>query len=367
MMHHPADSDEIPPPDPVHYAEQALLGALLFNPRQLHRANNLLPGHFADPAHRALYAAMRTLIPPPPEVHRREPVWVNAVLAHAVVDAPGLTVAHAHALVDACPNPAHVGAYALMIRAGHLRRTLREPAQRLAQTATDSTLPDPTTTVLEEAGALARLLDQLAVHWRPHTGALPRTSIPAAAPRAATADEREEERLFLAASTAQPHALRTLPTHLQPEDFTDPLHQQLYRCLTALAHRSGPIDPVTVLWEAQHRGLLAHRHTPPDIVAAVSDPAGSAEHWAEQIPQRALLARAQATASIIATLTDDPTNTPHQLINRARHALSDFITQHTRRRGRPPSAPATRELRARPPSPPRATIPGEQILRRSSR
>ncbi|MFJ4533997.1 DnaB-like helicase N-terminal domain-containing protein [Streptomyces nigrescens] len=44
---------------------------------------------------------------------------------------------------------------------------------------------------------------------------------------------------------------------LQPDDFTHPLHAGLWQCLVALTRRDTPVAPVTVLWEAQHRGLLS--------------------------------------------------------------------------------------------------------------
>ena len=43
---------------------------------------------------------------------------------------------------------------------------------------------------------------------------------------------------------------------LRPGDFADPAHGQIYRCLGSLHHRGEPIDRITVLWEAQRRGLL---------------------------------------------------------------------------------------------------------------
>ncbi|MEC4019759.1 DnaB-like helicase N-terminal domain-containing protein [Streptomyces sp. H27-D2] len=337
---HP-DSDLDPiPPGPAHYAEQALLGALLLDPDQLPQSAQLLPAHFANASHAAVYAALRTLTPPGPEAHAQAPLWLNPVLATAVTAAPALTASYLHTLISSCPRAQHAGAYARMVRAEHARRTLRRHAQRLAQTVTDPTLPHPVAVVLRQADVLARHLDELAAQFTPHPGSLPRTPQPAPPAPDGSQAALDEERLFLATATAHPHTLQNL-RWLQPEDFAEPLHGQLYRCLTALAHRGDPVDPVTVLWEAQHRGLLATGLTPAGLLALTSTPVGSPEHWAEQILQRALLTGAHTTATRIHTFTEDPANTPHQLITGARRALGEFTALRQRwhrAQGNPPAA-----------------------------
>lgn len=67
-------------------------------------------------------------------------------------------------------------------------------------------------------------------------------------------------------------------------------------------------------------------------MALVSTPAGSPEHWGEQILRRALLAHAQTIATRITTYTDDLANTPHQLITGSRRALADLNTLRSRYR-----------------------------------
>src|ERR1044072_2011176 len=116
------------------------------------------------------------------------------------------------------------------------------------------------------------------------------------------------------------------------------------------------VDPVTVLGEAQHRGLLTDTLTPNDLMALVSTPAGSPEHWGEEILTRALLVRAQTVAARITAYTDDSANTPHQLITGSRRALADLNALRVRwnRATRPAHAPR-RKLPARPAPPPRAT------------
>jgi replicative DNA helicase len=324
------DFDVEPAPEPpVHYAEQALLGALLLDPGQLARTEALLPEHFRSPAHRAVYAAMCTLTPPELEVHRKEPVWVNAVLARAVEEAPGVSAAYLHTCIGACLRPQHAASYAEMVRADHARRTLRVHAVRLEQAATDTTLPDPVTAVAEQAAAIGQFVDQLANRFTSRTARLPRTPVPAPPPPEMSEEVVEEERLFLATATAQPNVIKELT--LRPEDFAVPLHGQLYQCLTGLAHRGEDIDPITVLWEAQHRGLLTWDAGPNNVLTLFSQPAGSPEHWAEQILRRALLFGARRTAARIRTVAEDQANTTHQLVTGTRRALAALSALRTRR------------------------------------
>ncbi|MEV5506539.1 DnaB-like helicase N-terminal domain-containing protein [Streptomyces orinoci] len=348
--------DDFPPPEPVHYAEQALLGALLLHPQRLKTIGPLEPDHFGNHSHGTLFAAMRTVPVPDPEAHAKEPVWLNAVLEAARPEAPGLDASYLFTLVQACPRPEHAATYAQMIRAGHARRTLRMHAQRLAHTAADTTLPNPAASTVEQADALARFLDELAGQFPPHPGSLPRTPLPPPPPRETHEDALDEERLLLATATAHSAELKTM-RWLQATDFSWPLHGAVFQCLAALAHRGDPVDPVTVLWEAQHRALLTPGIAPADLMALLSTPAGSPEYWGEKILQRSLLAQARTTAERIQALTDDPANTPHQLVTGSRRALADFTAvrarwQHT---GTKPS-PAAR-LPSRAPAAPRAGPP----------
>ncbi|MFC4612900.1 DnaB-like helicase N-terminal domain-containing protein [Streptomyces maoxianensis] len=63
------DLDTIPPPQPVFYAEQALLGALLLEPQRRDDVSGLGPDAFSTAAHSALFAAIRSLPAPDPVQH----------------------------------------------------------------------------------------------------------------------------------------------------------------------------------------------------------------------------------------------------------------------------------------------------------
>ncbi|MEV5242987.1 DnaB-like helicase N-terminal domain-containing protein [Streptomyces cinnamoneus] len=350
----------------MHYAEQALLGAILLDPQQLKTVGVLEPGHFGDHSHAALFAAMRTVPPPAPATHASEPVWLNAVLRIARPEAPGLTAAYLHNLVHACPCAGHAAAYARMIRAEQARRALRTRAQRLAQRATDAAGTHPAAAVLAEADALARFLDELSGQFAPHTGSLPRTPPPTAPRRDVSQEVVEEERLLLASATAHPAGLKAM-RWLQAEDFAVPLHGALFQCLTALVHRDDPVDAVTVLWEAQHRSLLTTNVTPAHLMALLSTPVDSPEHWGERVLQRALLARAHVVASRIQAFTDDLANTPHQLLTGSRRALADLTAIRIRWQRTTPPAPTGRPRTPLPPAATRAGPPAAVSAHRTTR
>ncbi|MDX2821582.1 DnaB-like helicase N-terminal domain-containing protein [Streptomyces ipomoeae] len=323
------DLDRIPAPKPVHYAEQALLGALLLEPHRLADTHPIKAGHFESHTHAALFTAIQALTPPEHAEHATKPAWLNMVLDKARPHAPGLSASYLHSLVQFCPNPKHAAAYARMIRADHARRALRLHAERLAAAATDPTLPHPADTVLARADALGRLLDDLAGQYAPHSNPLPRTSPPATSVRQASEEDLDEERDLLASATAMPAEVRHM-RWLAPNDFVLPLHAALWQCLTTLVHRGDVVDPVTVLGEAQHHGLITDTLTPRDVMAHISTPAGSPEYWGERVLQRALLSRAHQVAETITAYTDDPANTPHQLITGSRRALADLHILRTR-------------------------------------
>ncbi|MFF9040551.1 DnaB-like helicase N-terminal domain-containing protein [Streptomyces sp. NPDC014892] len=318
------------PPQPVYYAEQALLGALLLEPHRLHEVDGIKPESFSNYAHGALFGAIHALPVPAPAQHAQDTNWLNAVLAAAREDARALTAAYLHTLIQACPQPRHAPAYARMIEAEHARWTLRAHAERLALTASDGTLPHPVLDALSEADALARALDDIAARFPSHSGSPPRAPTPA--PRAVLGNPEEavdEERLLLAAATAHPDDVEQL-RWLSTDDFTHPLHAGLWQCLTALARRRAPVDPVTVVWEAQQRGLLASGAEPTGLLGLLKTAAGSAEYWGERILQRSVLATAHQVGLRIGAFTDNPATTPYQLILGSRRALADLSAVRAR-------------------------------------
>ncbi|MEU8522422.1 DnaB-like helicase N-terminal domain-containing protein [Streptomyces sp. NPDC048577] len=355
-MHRTPDPENEPPyepadPPPAHFAEQALLGAVLLDPGLLPTLEQLGPAVFAHPAHAAVFAAMRTVPAPASPTARTGLDWLNAVLAKARRQAPGLTPSYMHTLISACPRPHHAPAYAAILRSEHARRTLRLHAERLAQAATDTTVPDRPQHALDAADVLARHLDELAEHFPTHPRPLPRTPPPQAAPDD-TDEGREAEQWLLACAVSHPDHAR-LMGWLTADDFLHPGHAGLWQCVTTLAHRGDPVDPVTVLWEAQHRGLLAAGLTPADTLALLSTPVGSAGYWGERLVERTLLARALQAARHVTAYAADPANSVHQLVTGSRRALADLHAVRSRWcRATHPADPST--IPAAGPAAPRA-------------
>ncbi|MFI9749734.1 DnaB-like helicase N-terminal domain-containing protein [Streptomyces collinus] len=351
------DLDTLPPPQPVYYAEQALLGALLLEPHRIDDVSGIEPDSFSNQAHGALFAAIRALPAPDPVQHAQDTTWLNAVLTTAREDARGLTASYLHTLIQVCPWPRHSSAYARMIETDHARRTLRAQAERLAQTATDVTLPHPVPTTLAEADALADAVDDIAARFPPHSG--PRQRIPAPAPTATPSnaeDAVDEEWLLLATATAHPADVEQMQW-LTVDDFTHPLHAGLWQCLTALTRRRAPVDPVTVLWEAQQCGLLTTRVEPTELLNLLGAPAGSPQHWGERILQRSLLATAHHVGCRIEAFTDAPATTPYQIVIGSRRALADLSSVRTRWHQATSPPPTTKPSRARATAPSRASPP----------
>ncbi|TWV42543.1 replicative DNA helicase [Streptomyces misionensis] len=353
-MPHTPDPDEDglaarPPHPPVYYAEQALLGSLLAEPQRLADVSGIGPEAFSTPAHTAVFNALRTLPAPPPADTdwaaafgalraRSGPVpaertdhtaWLDTVLASACEQARGLTAAHLHALISACPNPRHIAAYARIIEGEHARRRLHRAAQHLIQTAQDASLPHPVPIAFAEADALASMVDDIAAAFPPHSGSLPRTPAP---PPALVRDGEEgaqEERLLLATCAARPADAEQMHW-LAADDFTRPLHAGLWQCLTALIRRGAPIDRVTLVWEAQQRGLLSHADDPRDLLGFLAETDVCAPYLGERILHRSALTTAQQVGRRIAAFTDDAANTPCQLVVGSRRALADLTAVRAR-------------------------------------
>ncbi|MEU8617353.1 DnaB-like helicase N-terminal domain-containing protein [Streptomyces sp. NPDC048623] len=355
-----ADAEDLYEPaerPPVHYAEQALLGAVLLQPALLAALEDLGSSAFDSPVHAAIFAAMND-VPAPAEATASAGLgWLNTVLSKARPQAPGLSPSYMHTLISACPQPQHAPAYAVVIRAEHARRTIRLHAEQLAQAATDTTVPDRPRHALIAADALVRHLDQLAERFPFHARPLPRTPQPPA-PQLSAGDEiRETEQWLLASAVSRPEQLQGM-RWLTSDDFLDPVHACLWQSMTTLAHRRDPVDPVTVLWEGQQRGLLSSGIAPAAVIALLSTPVGSASYWGERLLERNLLARALHAAGQITAYTADPANSVNQLVTGSRRALADLHTvrsrwQHATRPivASPSSAESSAAPRAGPRSP----------------
>ncbi|MEU2266011.1 hypothetical protein ABZ568_06105 [Streptomyces olindensis] len=166
----------------------------------------------------------------------------------------------------------------------------------------------------------------------------------------------DEEWLLLATATAHPADIKQM-RWLIADDCTLRLRARLWQCLNALTRRGAPVDPVTVLWETQYRGLLTSGVQPPKLLNLLGAPAGSPQHWGERILQRSVLATAHHVARRIEAFTDDPVTTPSQLVVGSRRALADLAAVRTRWHHATSPAPTAKSSHTRATAPPRAGPP----------
>nr|WP_202434527.1 MULTISPECIES: DnaB-like helicase N-terminal domain-containing protein [unclassified Streptomyces] len=337
-------------------AEQAVLGAVLLDPDQLAHLDWLAPDHFYRPVHQALFAALRTLRSDGhPAIGAEGPVplsWVTDAIDEAGRHVRGLTAAYTHSLISACPRPAHAPVYGRMVLEGAIHRTVAEHAVRLHQVARADALQGEVEGALRSADVLTGVLTDLARRW----GTEPRPVAPATAPAIGPAipppvradQVAEDERFLLAVLTEQPKAMAEVVDWLRPVDFADPAHGQLYRCLGALHHRGEPIDRITLLWEAQRRGLLADGTLSGEQLTALCDDVipGSAEWFGEKVMRSSLTRTAAASARAVRELAEDEALGPGRLINHALHALGPLDEVRARWQAangtpapKPPAAP----------------------------
>ncbi|MFF8990863.1 DnaB-like helicase N-terminal domain-containing protein [Streptomyces sp. NPDC014983] len=377
---------------PLLQAEQAVLGAVLLDPGQLPRLSGWLrPDHFYRPHHAALYAALLKLHsdghpgagPQPiapttedrkagawptaaPTAGRDERLaWMDDAIAEANTEVRGLTAVYLHTLIAACPRPAHAPVYGRMVLEGAIHRTVAKHATRLHQMARADTVRGSAEDTLHYAQVLTDVLSDLARRWgtdpRPMAPPTPLPQPAAANQPPASEELLADEEYLLAVLTAHPDALGELVGWLRPEDFANPGHGRIYRCLGALHHRGEPVDEVTVLWEAQRRGALADGTLTAEDVLRLCDsksPAGIADYLGEQVVRAALVRTAASAARQVRALADDESLAPGRLIGYALHALSPL--DDIRRRWRAASGAPEAASAPHPAPQPTAHVPSSR-------
>ncbi|WP_051816776.1 DnaB-like helicase N-terminal domain-containing protein [Kitasatospora sp. NRRL B-11411] len=318
--------------EPLLAGEQALLGAVLLDPRQLGRLDWLEPRDFHRPAHRALFSVLRELRDAGHAGFAADsddgevPLdWLTDTLALAGERTRGLNPSYLHTLVAACPRAGHAPLYGRIVLEGSIRRTVTEHAERLLAVAEAGLVAGEVEGTAHQADVLADVLADLAERWGTPPRAQKPGAVPAAAPTAELSDDvRADEQFLLSLLVHQQGALQEVFDWLRPGDFAVPGHGRLYRCLGALHHRGEPIDAVTALWEVQRRGLLADGALTDEQLTPILGAhlvAGSAEWLGEQLLQTSLTRTAGHSARQITVLANDERLAPGQLIGQALHAL----------------------------------------------
>ncbi|MCI3270615.1 DnaB-like helicase N-terminal domain-containing protein [Streptomyces cylindrosporus] len=355
---------------PLVQAEQAVLGAVFLDPGQLDQLSPWLrPDHFYRPIHAALYAAMLKLHSdghPATAAKSGDPIplsWVTDTVREASTRTRGLTASYAHSLISACPRPTHAPVYGRMVLEGAIHRSVTQHAIRLHQAARADAVRGGVEETVHHTQVLSDVLADLAHRWgtepRPVPPPEPITS-PAQQPQAADEHVLADEEFLLGCISARPEQLLDVVDWLRPGDFADTGHQQIYRALSALHHRSEPIDQLTVLWETQRRGALSDGTLNAERVLRICDPlsfSGVAEHFGEQVVQASLVRTATAVARQVRALADDEALAPGRLISYALHTLGPLDDVRRRLHLTHEASPELRRPTSRPgASPPAARI-----------
>ncbi|MFI8456887.1 DnaB-like helicase N-terminal domain-containing protein [Kitasatospora sp. NPDC085464] len=336
--------------DPLLQGEQAVLGAVLLDPRQLGGLDWLEPRDFYRPGHQALFAALRKLRAeghPALGAEGAVPLaWLTNSLAEAEQQVRGLTASYLHTLIAACPRPASAQLYGRMVLEGSIHRTVAEHATRLLAVAREDAGQHEVHGTAAQADVLAGVLDDLAKRW----GTRPRATAPRTPPLPAAIEppavvQTADEQFLLSLLVHQNGAIEEVFDWLRPQDFAVPGHGQLYRCLGALHHRGEPIDPVTALWEVQRRGLLTEGTlTEEQLTPVLRDgTAGSTEWLGEQLLRSSATRAAAGAALQIAAHAENWRLAPGQLIGHALHALGPL--DEVRARWRMATSPSNRQRR----------------------
>ncbi|MEV6986489.1 DnaB-like helicase N-terminal domain-containing protein [Sphaerisporangium sp. NPDC051017] len=223
-------------PNLLHRTEEALLGALIYDPSLINDVPYLLPRHFDHADHQAIFAAFL-------DVRANEPgTWGAAMAARITsqVDVPGIDETRLAGLALSSPDVSSVAVYGRMIQEAALRRELLGHADRLAEAAGTVRGVDPE---LDHFALLSDALRSNAVHFQ----ASLTYELSVEAPRQDLRTLREEA--LLADLIQHPEHLHEVAAWLDPEVFTSPDRRSIYEAIVAVDEYGEPVEELTLSWE----------------------------------------------------------------------------------------------------------------------
>jgi replicative DNA helicase len=228
-------------------AEQAVLGALLLRPDAYPDIAYLDPAQFADPAHAALFEAIRT------ELTHEPDQTSSALTAHlqAVYAATGASSDLA-SFIEACPDPASVAAYARILVEADLNRTMATHAARLVEFS-EPHAPEPS-----EAAALLR-----------HELAISQDAEDAPIPGSWKGSRPNREERILADLIQHPDQIERASEVINPATFTSAARDDLFEAISAVRKCGDPVDTLTVAWELDRIQAEGYRSAGADPAAYV--------------------------------------------------------------------------------------------------
>jgi hypothetical protein len=259
--------------------EQAVLGAMIADPRMAARLKFLTPADFTDSRHDWAFRTIRSLTDMP---QRPAGNWRDLIARTA---GRWVTRKYLDGLVSACPDPDHGPAYGAMLVQAAVYRQVRGHADQINAQATllgteSGRLSQARAPGASQAAELGTHLAEVARIIRGHTAMLAPATEAAAGPRpgqvpsgpAVPAPAAQHEELVLSA-VLQGHPQAGQILWLLPAAaFSDPAHQEIFRAARRL-HQSGrPVDELTISWElstaAAVTAFLAPASTPGRRVSA---------------------------------------------------------------------------------------------------
>lgn len=252
----------------VHFAEQATLGSVLFEPAAADTVATLLRAEdFAHPWHRAVFTTIR-------ERHIAGAPLGAEFVGPALVERLGYRKADLPRVLDllqAAPIHPHAQRYAAMVLEASLRRQVACHGVLLEAAALSASLEMQRGPVARTAGLVDATLRDAEQRWFIAAGG--RADAEAAAPTVPptrffntalgadrllrahppldSADVSENEARLVAALVTHPADISTTAAWLRPEALTDPAWRPVYAALVQLAESGQPIDVVTVNWEVR--------------------------------------------------------------------------------------------------------------------
>jgi replicative DNA helicase len=218
-------------------AEEALLGALIYNPAQLDDVPHVRPDDFGDPLHRAVFTAIG-------QVRDEVPGAYGAAVTEAIAaraDTARADELYLSGLVRACPDTFAAAIYGRMVQEAAFRRALAEHAGTLTQTAGSGYGTS------RELDHLARLSAALQIHS--HSFETVTSQSGGAVPPAMAGTTARQEELLLAGLIQNPETVGEIREWLDPEAFTAPDRRRIYEAIVAVDSYGEPVTELTLSWE----------------------------------------------------------------------------------------------------------------------
>lgn len=238
--------------------EQAFIGALLRDPRNIDDVAYLPANRLTHPTYQAVYQNLRDLN----AAAQATPTTYLPDLVAADLRAPGVTSDYLRALAAACPDPDHAAVYARMIQEAYIRSTLAAYATNQPPTQAG----DQATELYNSA--LTRALGRQGYHLAEHDHVpAPALTEPATGNHVPTDERAQREEMILADLIQHQDQIAEVEPWLTSDVFVPGPHRELYETILTVDGYDEPVSELTIEWELSRRRSLSR----PDDTGAVAD------------------------------------------------------------------------------------------------